>query len=243
MDRKLIVCVLILAFISKAHAQQTGSAILKQMYDRYAGKWYHNLAFDQKTEVYRNDSLIRDQKWYEVMSFPDKLRIDIMPLGNHNTYIFRSDSTYVIKAGAVKFKSSDGNDLIFLLGGMYTMPYDDVLKEFKKLNYDVGKSYEDTWKGRPVYVIGVSSKNDNVNQVWIDKENMYLVRMIENNDKLKMEGIFDDHLRIGGGFTETKATFYFNGKLAQVETYSNCKVLNNLDDKIFDPYQYVSLRQ
>ncbi|HVV55126.1 MAG TPA: hypothetical protein VHC47_07375, partial [Mucilaginibacter sp.] len=60
-------------------AQQKGSgatALLQKMYARYHGKWHTNLSFDQTTEMYRNDSLVRSQTWYEHILYPDKLRID-----------------------------------------------------------------------------------------------------------------------------------------------------------------------
>jgi hypothetical protein len=51
--------------------------VLKQMYDRYSGKWYHTFTFVQKTENFKNDSLVKTSTWYEAIMFPDKFRIDL----------------------------------------------------------------------------------------------------------------------------------------------------------------------
>jgi len=214
-----------------------GEPVLKLMYQRYEGKWQRSLVFDQTTEVYRNDSLKSTQTWHEAMLFPDKLRIDIEPVVNNRTYIFRGDSTYAVVNGRIRSASNEGNDLIFLLGGLYFYPFEKTLEKLKSLGYDTGKSYETEWKGRLVYVVGVSNKDEKANQLWIDKRDLYLVRMMEFKGRTTEEGIFENHIKIGGGWTETKASFYFDGKLAQVETYHDSKALP-LDEHFFDPFKY-----
>jgi hypothetical protein len=41
------------------------TTLLQKMYARYHGKWHSNLSFNQTTEKYRNDSLVKTQTWYE----------------------------------------------------------------------------------------------------------------------------------------------------------------------------------
>jgi len=218
----------------------TGTDIIKMMYSKYAGKWHSTLTFTQKTERYRNDTLISTQTWQEAMKAPDKLRIDIGPAANGSVAIFRGDSTYNVRGGVLRSGTKDENDLIFLLGGLYFYPLDHSLAKLKTLGYDLTKSYENEWKGKPVYVIGASDKSDLAsNQLWVDKKELFLVRMIEQTKGTKEECIFADHVRIGGGWSETKASFYFNGKLVQVESYSDYKMPEVLDEKLFDPTQYV----
>ncbi|MGH2649347.1 MAG: hypothetical protein ACRDE8_17335, partial [Ginsengibacter sp.] len=43
--------------------------VLKKMYDRYSNKWYHTFTFNQTTERYRHDSLIKTSTWYEAVMF------------------------------------------------------------------------------------------------------------------------------------------------------------------------------
>ena len=221
----------------------TGSDVVKMMYNRYAGKWHRALTFMQKTEMYHNDSLKRTQTWHEAMLAPDKLRIDIEPAENGNTIIFRGDSTYSIRNGTLRAAQKEENDLIFLLGGLYFYPYAQSAAKLKSLGYNLDKMYEDTWRGKPVYVIGVSGKTDNGNQLWVDKKDLYLVRMIKTEKQPKEECVFEGHVKIGGGWTETRASFYFNDKLVQVETYYNYEAPANIDDGLFDPAHYQKLTE
>ena len=234
----LLVCVAIAALaFTKA---TTGEDIVKKMYSKYAGKWHKALVFKQTTERYRNDSLKSTQTWHEYMLAPDKLRIDIEPLDKGNSIIFRADSTYSIRNSKVVAARADENDLIFLLGGLYFYPLEKSTAKLKSLGYDLTKSYEDTYNGKPIYVIGASSKDDlSVNQLWVDKKDLYLVRMIKHEKQTKQDAQFTGHQKIGNGWTETKVHFYVNDKLLQVETYFDCKEAESLDEKMFDPASYV----
>ena len=60
------------SFFTKKDSEE----VLQKMYRQYAGKWMHSFTFNQTTENYRNDSLIRTATWYEAVVYPDKFRID-----------------------------------------------------------------------------------------------------------------------------------------------------------------------
>jgi hypothetical protein len=221
----------------------TGRDIIKMMHDRYTGKWYHSFTFNQTTEMYRNDSLRATQTWYEAIRFPDRFRMDFGEADSGNAVIFRGDSAYRFHNGRIRSTTISNNEgLIFLLGGIFFYPLDQTYTILDSLHYDVNKVHEDNWKGRPVYVIGAAKGEDEVNQLWFDKEYLYLVRMIKVDGKQKMEGVFEDYKPLGGGFCETKCTFYINGRLAQVETYHDCKGDVSLDDRIFDPATFLPRR-
>ena len=214
----------------------TGRDVVKKMHNRYAGKWYHSFTFSQTTEVYRNDSLRRTQTWYEFIRFPERFRMDFGPADSGNAAIFRRDSCYRFRNGKLLSTTINNNEgLIFLLGGMFFYPLDKAEKIFDSLNYDLQKAHENVWKGRPVYVIGAGKDEDNVNQLWVDKEYLYPVRMIKIDPQSRLEALFDDWKPMGGGWLETKCSFFVNGKLAQVETYHDYKTNVTLDDEIFDP--------
>jgi len=235
----LCTAVVICTLLSSGKPALTGQDVLKMMYSKYAGKWHKALTFKQTTERYRNDTLRSKQTWRESMLYPDKLRIDIEPLADNNSIIFRGDSTYRIAAGQLKSASGQGNDLIFLLGGLYSYPLAQTIDKLKSLGYDITRAHEDTWKGKPVYVIGAGQGDLKVSQLWIDKEDLYLVRMIEFNKGTKEEALFDDHLKVGNAWTETKVHFYINDKLLQVESYYDVKDAPGLNAAIFDPTHYV----
>jgi hypothetical protein len=191
--------------------------------------------------MYRNDSLRATQTWYEAIRFPDRFRMDFGDADSGNAAIFRGDSCYRFHNGQLRSTVINNNEgLIFLLGGVFFYPLDQTYTILDSLHYDLNKTYEDTWKGRPVYVIGAAKGEDRVNQLWIDKEYLYLVRMTKVDGPTKMEGVFDNYKSFSGGWMATKCTFYLNGKMLQVETYHDCKADVSLDDRIFDPTNFLA---
>jgi hypothetical protein len=213
----------------------SSTAILQAMYSRYHGVWHKTLKFTQTTERYRNDSLMKTDTWYEHIMYPDLLRIDFGTPDGKMGIIFRHDSTYSFRDNKVVRAVKGENELIFFLGGMYSNTFDQVLAHFKTLNYDLSKFHADTWKGKPVYVIGADKDGDRVNQLWIDKEKLVAVRFIKFTDDVKEEGLFENQVPIKKAWSETKCSFYVNNRLLQVETYRDIVADEPVDKSIFEP--------
>jgi len=215
-------------------APPSGRDIIKQMHDRYAGHWYRTFTFNQTTRQYRNGELAKTQTWYEFMRFPDRFRMDFGDADSGNAAIFRGDSCYRFKSFKLTSTTINNNEgLIFLLGGMYFYPLDHVYSMLDTLHYDLSACRADHWQGRPVFVIG----SDGANQLWIDSDHLYLVRMLKVDGPQTLDARFDDYKPFGGGWSETKCSFYLNGKLIQVETYHDCKAEVPLGESLFDPAQ------
>jgi hypothetical protein len=228
--------VLLFLFIPFLQQKELNStSLLQKMYDRYHNKWHSSLSFNQTTERYKNDSLIKADIWYERIAYPDMLRIDIGSLNSGNGIIFRKDSTYVFNNNKITRSIKNENELIFFLGGLYFVPFDDVLAHFKALNYDLSKFHASTWKGHAVYVIGADKDDEKVNQLWVDQDKLIPVRFIKYDDKSKEEGLFEQHIALKNAWSETKCTFYINDKLLQVEKYHNVVPGGLIDKSIFDP--------
>jgi hypothetical protein len=215
----------------------TGSReILKKMMDRYSGKWYHSFVFDQTTEFYRNDSLTGTRTWYEALKFPDRFRIDFGEPDSGSALIIKGDSSYYFSKTKLRSVSFDEDQLTFLLGGMYFYSLDQVIRKLQGLGFDLDKFHEDSQEGRPVFVIGARKGEMEVNQLWIDQEDLYVVRTVRvHANGIREEGFLGGQQRFGGGWSETKCRFYSNDKLIQVETYHHCMQDIPLDDRLFDP--------
>ena len=213
-----------------------GREIIFRMYHRYAGHWYHTFTFNQTTEQYRNDSLKKTQTWYEFMRFPDRFRMDFGDADSGNAAIFRGDSCYRFRNGTLVSTTINNNEgLIFLLGGMFFYSLDKVYTIIDSLHYDLNAARNETWQGRPVFVIG----KDGANQLYIDKEHLYIVRLLKIDGNQALDARFDDYKPFGGGWSETKCSFYLNGKLIQVETYHDCKAEIPLGESLFDPSKLI----
>ncbi|MBS1530981.1 MAG: hypothetical protein JSU01_11775 [Bacteroidetes bacterium] len=232
-----ITTLLLLFFLSFGHRDDLNStALLQKMYHRYHGKWHSTRSFNQTTEMYRKDTLFKTQTWYEHILYPDKLRIDFDSLKSGNGIIFRADSTYVLKDHKLFRSVKNENELIFFLGGMYFVPFDQVLSHFKDLHYDLAKFHTDTWKGKPVYVIGSDKADEKVNQLWIDQEKLVAVRFLKYEDGTKEEGTMEGQIPVkGGGWSETLCKFYINDHILQVEKYHDVVGGTAVDKSMFEP--------
>ena len=231
-----IISVILLFFLPFSSEKELNSTMLLQkMYARYHGKWHSSLSFNQITERYKGDSLVKSDTWYERIAYPDMLRIDIGGTKSGNGIIFRKDSTYLFHNNKITRSLKNENELIFFLGGLYFVPFDDVLAHFKALHYDLSKFHSSVWKGKPAYVIGADKDDEKINQLWIDQDKMIPVRFIKYDDNSKEEGLFEDHIALKNVWSETKCSFYINDKLLQVETYHDVTPGGPIDKSIFDP--------
>jgi len=232
---KTIIAAVLFLYLPLANKNASSTEVLQSMYSRYHGHWHKSLTFNQTTERYRNDSLIKTSTWYETIVYPDLLRIDFDSLKSSAGVIFRHDSTYAFRNKKIVRSTKDENELIFFLGGMYSMSFDQVLTHFADLHYDLSKFHASTWKGKPVYVVGADKDGDKGNQLWIDQENLYAVRFIKYDNNTKEEGFFEQQVPLKKAWSETKCSFYINDKLLQVESYHNLVPDAPVDMGMFDP--------
>ena len=240
--KKILIAFLILLITVSMISPPGSREVLKKMHDRYAGKWYKTFSFNQTTEVYRNDSLKHTETWYENIKFPKEFRIDFGDPDSGKAVIYKNDSSYFFRNGKLAGVTPDNNDLLFLLGGMYFYKFDEVISKMTSYGYDLDKFHEDTWKGKEVYVIGAGKGEDSVNQLWIEKENYSPVRMIKIENNNKEEALFEDHVKLGGGYTETLVYFFIFIKLVQVEKYHDLKGDIEIDPSIFDAQNFIKLK-
>jgi hypothetical protein len=232
---KTLSVIMLFAFYLSVQKSTTSTELLQTMYKRYHEHWHQSLSFNQTTERYRNDSLIKKNTWYETVVYPDLLRIDYDSAKSANGILFRHDSTYVFHDNKITRSVKSENELIFFLGGLYAMSFDRVLNHFAELHYDLSKFHITVWKEKPVYVIGADKDGDKVNQLWIDQEKLVAVRFIKYDNNTKTEGFFEQQIPLKDAWSETKCSFYINDKILQIETYHDVVADRTFDKHIFDP--------
>lgn len=232
---KILSILLFLALPFSPPKDLNSTAVLQKMYDRYHNRWHRSLSFNQVTERYRNDTLLKSDIWYERILYPDMLRIDVKSINSGNGIIFRHDSTYVFNNNKITKALKNENELIFFLGGLYFVPFGGVIVHFKALNYDLTRFHTSTWKGNPVYVIGADRDDEKVNQLWVDQDKLVPVRFLKYEDNTKEEGLFEEHIPLKNAWSETKCSFYFNDKLLQVEKYHDVVPGGEINRSIFEP--------
>lgn len=235
--RALFICTLIaLAQIASA---QSGKKFISKLHKTYAGNWPATFSFQQETKGYRNDSLVSTSIWTEAIEYPAKFRMDIGPLENGNAMLYVNDSSYRFSKGKLVRTAKDENDLIFLLGGMYFYSKESMLEKLAALNYDLSKSYKTKWQGKDVIVVGANNSDENVNQLWFEKDRKVLVRMFKYEDNRKQEVQFDKHVNlIGKTWIETDVKIFINDKLVQTEAYFNLLANPILHQNTFNPEKF-----
>jgi hypothetical protein len=211
-----------------------GEQLIKQMRDRYSGKWYRTLTFTQKTSFADG----RVETWYEALELPGKLRIDVAPLDSMKTLLFRNDSLYQFSQGKLKESKPLVHPLMVLGFDVYGAPVGETVKKLKDLGYDLSKLHERTWQGRLTYVVGAQPGDTVSPQFWIDAERLYFVRSVEPSKKdptVINDTRFEKYIPLGGGWVETEVLFLSNGKQVVKEEYLEPKADVKLDPAIFVP--------
>lgn len=210
---------------ARAQAPTSGDQVVRAMHDRYADTWYKTLTFQQKTTRRTPADTMVIETWYETAAVPGRLRIDIAPRPG-TSYIFANDSIYVTRKDSVLRRIAGRNPLLILGFDVYGQPAEKTLDVLHAEGFNTTPLHEDTWEGRPVYVVGAAKGDLHSKQFWVDKERLLFVRLLEpsRGDSTKMDDTrFDDYRPLGGGWISALVESYSGGKLVQKEEYSDIK--------------------
>ena len=222
---------------ARAQAPTSGDQVIRAMHDRYAGKWYKTLTFQQKTTRRTPADTMEIQTWYETAEVPGRLRIDIAPRGG-TSYIYANDSVYVTNKDSVLRRLPGRNPLLILGFDVYGQPAEKTIDVLKDEGFNLGPVHEDTWEGRPVYVVGAAKGDTTSKQFWVDKDRLLFVRLLEPSprDSSKEEDTrFDDYRPLGHGWISALVESYSGGKLMQREEYSDIKADPKIPANTFTP--------
>jgi hypothetical protein len=81
-------------------------------------------------------------------------------------------------------------------------------------------------------------------QFWIDRRNLYFVRMLGPAGKdgtQTQETQFNKYQRLGGGWMAPEVIFKVDGKPRTTEEYSELRANPKLDSRLFDPQYWASV--
>jgi outer membrane lipoprotein-sorting protein len=236
---------LALAPVAQASKIKTGEDLIAAMRKKYAKNWYKNTTFKQVTTDYEKDGTKKVAVWYEAISIPGRLRIDFDPVGSGNGILFANDSIYTFKDGKLENSRTLIHPLVLLAFDVYFLPVDQTVAKLKQLKFDLSILREDSWQGRPVYVVGAKAGDLHSPQFWIDKERLYFVRMFRPAGKdgaLTSETQFNKYERLGGGWISPEVVFKIDGQTTTTESYSEMRADIKLDDNLFDPDKWTSAK-
>jgi hypothetical protein len=242
---KILVFLVLLA-VATANAKkiENGEQLVSAMHKKYDGKWYKTLTFVQKNTEYKPDGTTQNSIWYEAMSAPGNLRIDFDPLDTGNGLMFSGGMQHTFKDGKLARSQPLIHPLLVLAFDVYTQPVEKTVSQLKELKIDLTILHEDTWQGKAVYVVGAKKGDLRSPQFWIDKKNLYFVRMLQpvgkNKDHLQ-ETQFNKYQKVkGGGWVSPEVLFLVDDKRNWVEEYSDIQTDVALDANLFNTQNWMT---
>ena len=224
---------------TRSNAITTAGQLLAAMHDRYAGKWYRNLAFVQKSTYLRPDgSESRVETWYEAGAIPGKLRIDLGDPSRGNGVLYRADSVYQVQQGRITSRSPGRNPLLLLGFDVYVLSPARTLQLIRDEHIDIDMLHTETYNGTPVYVVGAREGDSTSNQFWIDANRLLFLRLIQTEGGRTRDVRFEKYVKHGGGWVAEEVRMFIGGRMQFHEEYSNVRVNVNLDDDLFTPEKW-----
>jgi outer membrane lipoprotein-sorting protein len=240
----LILIVLLVVLPAFAKEVKSGEELLAAMHKKYDGKWYKTLTFVQKTTNYKPDGTSESETWYEALTAPGKLRIDIEPLANGNGIIFADGNLYQFKDGKLAGKRPFVHPLLVLGFDVYMQPVETTVSQLKGLGIDLSSIHEEKWQGDDVYVVGAGQGDLTKPQFWVTKKDLLFVRLIQlggKDKKVVNETQFNKYVKAKGGWVAAEVKFFADGKPRTTEEYSNIKAGVNLTPDLYDPEKFMTV--
>jgi len=241
----LIFVILALALSSFAKDFKTGQEVLAAMKQKYEGKWYKTLTFEQKTTNYKPDGKSEAHTWYEAFTMPGKLRIDMTPLEKGDGVIFADQRIYPFRDGKLGNARDFVHPLLVLGFDVYGQPVESTIGQLKGLGIDMSVVHEEPWQNGTAIVVGAKQGDLTSPQFWIDKKNLLFVRLIQPVGKDKksiQETQFNGYQKVkGGGWVSAEVKFFVDGKISTTEEYTKIQTDRTLSPDLWNPEKWMDV--
>jgi outer membrane lipoprotein-sorting protein len=241
MKRILILSLL----LTLAHAQdiRSGESLLRAMHDRYQSSWYPTVTFTQKSTTYNPDGTNSAETWYEAASVPGKLRIDIGTPSDGNGLVLVDGTVTILKNNQITGSRPRVNMLLVLGFDVNRQDPETTIKVVKGEGFDLSKLHEDTWEGKPAYVVGADKGDLKSRQFWIAKDTLLFERVIEpsSRDATKLSDIrFTSYQPLARAWIAARVEVYSDDKMVFTEDYTDIQANVKLAPEVFDPRQFAA---
>jgi outer membrane lipoprotein-sorting protein len=241
MQKLILILALLTLDVVQAQTIRNGEDLLRAMHDRYKDSWYQTVTFTQKSTTYKPDGTSTAETWYEAALLPGRLRIDIGPASDGKGYVFSDGSVAVIKENKVVANVKDINMLLVLGFDVYRQDPAATINIVRGKGYDLSKVREDSWEGKPAYVVGAEKGNLKSKQFWVAKDTLLFVREIEpaRDDASKLDDIrFIHYQPLAAAWIAAGVEVYSDDKKVFSEDYSDIKANVKLEPAVFDPEKF-----
>ena len=229
--------------LAPAQEIRTAEALIRAMHDRYQGNWYQTLTFTQESTTYKPDGTASSETWHEAAWLPGKLRIDMGPIADGNGALLAGATLTSFKDGK-PVKTVPLVHMLMVLGfDVYAQDPQTTIRQAEDQGFDLTKVHEETWQGGSAYVVGANEGDVKSKQFWIDKKQLWFLRLIEPNrqDATKTSDTrFLDYRRLPVGWVAAQVEVYVDGKKVFDERYSAIRSNPKLDPAVFDVKQFAN---
>jgi len=216
----------------------SGPGLITAMHDRYDGKYLKTMSFLQNNTAYTTTGQEQKSQWYEHIEIPGKLRIAFLPATQKSGLVQIDDKVASFDNGLrVDFRPSV-NPLLLLTADVYVAPVTAIMHALDTLHVNADLIRDDTWEGQAVYVVGAKVGDTTSNQMWVDRDQLRLVRFIQTQkvgdrttvSDIRVQGYKD----IGGFDVPTEFLVIRNGRPVWREEYANVRVNAEFAPGTFD---------
>jgi hypothetical protein len=223
----------------------SSSGLIKAMHDRYAGKYLKTMSFLQNNTRYTTAGEEQKSQWYEHIEIPGKLRIAFLPAAQRSGLVQVEDRVASFDNGIrVDFRPSV-NPLLLLTADVYVAPVAAIMRGLDSLSVDGEIMRSDEWEGQPVYVVGAKVGDSTSNQMWVDRDNLRLVRFIQRNKSGERTIVSDIRVRnykdIQGFEVPTEFLILRNGRPVWREQYADLRVNDEFPPGTFDQAKWYDI--
>lgn len=216
----------------------SSSGLIKAMHDRYDGKYLKTMSFLQNNTAYTATGQEQKSQWYEHIEIPGRLRIAFLPASQKSGLVQIDDRVASFDNGIrVDFRPSV-NPLLLLTADVYVAPVATITRGLDTLHVDQEIIRDAVWEGQPVYVVGAKVGDTTSNQLWVDRNNLRLVRFIQSQkagDRVMLSDIrVQGYKEIGGFDVPTEFLVIRNGRPVWREQYADVRINENFPPGTFD---------
>lgn len=205
------------------------------MHGRYGRSWYRTLTFTQATYRKGPDGSVSEETWREWAALPGRLRIEMDDPMEGTDALYARDSLFVYRDGALAAARPERNPLLLWGFDVYAQPPAETLRILEEEGYSLDAFREDTWNGRPAYVLGVPESGE----VWVDRERLLFVRLVEPGADGQLQDVrFEDYRPLAGGWIAPRVEVWVDGDRVFWEEYSDVEAGATLDPVLFDPRRW-----
>jgi len=219
-------------------AVTSGGGLIKAMHDRYDGKYLKTMSFLQNNTRYNANGVEQKSQWYEHIEIPGKLRIAFLPATQKSGLVQIDDRVASFDNGIrVDFRPSV-NPLLLLTADVYAAPVTTVMRGLDSLHVDPEMIRSDVWEGQPVYVVGAKAGDTTSNQMWVDRDELRLVRFIQRQKAGERTIVSDirvlNYKEMSGFDVPTEFLVIRNGRPVWREQYADVRINEDFPPGTFD---------